>query len=153
MRLFHDFPVRECRVTLFRYHFYCTVKEVSIDGDGGGDGDGDLKQWLVLLSHGGHLLVVAVKDTVLVSLSSTFVFCSPLMFSNEVCRRLARCSPRYIAIQCNTIQYHFWDSDSIFGDNFFKNIFLCILRIYVFFWKSLLELWNDTEIKVVLPPA
>ena len=40
MRLFHEFPVRECRVTLF--------------------------------SHGGHLLVAAVKDTIVVYNTITF---------------------------------------------------------------------------------
>lgn len=40
LRLFHEFPVRECRVTLF--------------------------------SHGGHLLVAAVKDTIVVYNTITF---------------------------------------------------------------------------------
>ena len=51
-------------------HCHCAVKEVGGDGDGDGDDDetADLEQWHEFVSHGGHLLVAAVKDTVLVSI-------------------------------------------------------------------------------------
>ena len=51
--------------------------DIDDGGDGIGDGGGEVMAWFYkykyFLSHGGHLLVAAVKDTVLVSTNSSLM--------------------------------------------------------------------------------
>ena len=65
-------------VSLWWLHWWCDhCSNIDDGGDGIGIGEGEVMAWFhdykYFLSHGGHLLVAAVKDTVLVSKNSSLM--------------------------------------------------------------------------------